>query len=745
MENDNKINIESDCEQFFKFFNLSDDVMVIADPNGAFKKVNPACLKVLGYSEEEILSKPFIYFVHPDDKQSTLDEMARQIKSGSSINFENRYICKDGKVLCFSWHANYDKNTGITYAIARDITEYKQNEELLQKTEKRFKDTLDDMLEGCMIIDFDWKYIYLNDIAAQHGQNKKENLIDKTILEMYPGVEKSAVFAYYKKCMEERTPQNFEESFTFADGKTFWYKFSVEPVPEGIFVLSADITERKLIEDSIKKEKEKYELLVSNIPDVTWTTDIQGNASFISPNVEQIVGFSVQDFIQKGEEVWLKRIHSEDVNRVKIAFSSLFEKNEKYDVEYRYKKKNGEWIWIHDRSIKIILQDGIKYALGLFTDITDHKNYEIELLKKNRTLKMLSESNQALIHATDEMSLLNTVCKIITGISGYRLVWVGFAEDDQNKTIRPVVFSGIESGYLDSIDISWADTDRGRGPTGVAIRTRKYVISHNIETDPSMTPWREEALKRGFKSSIALPLLVKDTLLGVISIYSSEINAFNDEEIKILSELASDLAFGIVILRKNIEHEKLEEELLRASGHRYKALFLSSRDAIMTLEPPEWKFTSANPATVKLFGAKDEGNFLYNEPWAVSPLLQSDGNRSDVKAKEMIEKAMKEGSNFFEWTHKRLNGEEFPAEVLLSKVEQNGSTFLHAVVRDISERKKLEEKMKESNKELEAKIVERTEELSSRIKELESFNKVMIGRELKMIELKKEIEDMKKK
>ena len=125
------------------------------------------------------------------------------------------------------------------------------------------------------------------------------------------------------------------------------------------------------------------------------------------------------------------------------------------------------------------------------------------------------------------------------------------------------------------------------------------------------------------------------------------------------------------VFRDITERNLLEEELLKASADRYKALFVSSRDAVMTLEPPEWRFTSGNPATVEMFKAKDEGDFLLNGPWMLSPELQPDGRRSDEKAKEMIEKAMKEGQNLFEWTHKRLDGKEFPAEVLLSRVVQN--------------------------------------------------------------------------
>lgn len=124
---------ELEREQYFKFFKTSSDIMVIADPNGCFKQINPGGLAMLGYAETDILARPFIEFVHPDDRQSTLDEMARQLRRGFSLNFENRYICKDGSFLWLSWTANYNKDEGLTYATARDITKRKAAEEALRE------------------------------------------------------------------------------------------------------------------------------------------------------------------------------------------------------------------------------------------------------------------------------------------------------------------------------------------------------------------------------------------------------------------------------------------------------------------------------------------------------------------------------------------------------------------------------------------------------------------------------------
>jgi len=168
------------------------------------------------------------------------------------------------------------------------------------------------------------------------------------------------------------------------------------------------------------------------------------------------------------------------------------------------------------------------------------------------------------------------------------------------------------------------------------------------------------------------------------------------------------------------EREKAEREL-KESEEKYKSLFESSRDAIMTLAPPTWKFTSGNRATVEMFKAKDEKQFISLRPWQLSPKYQPDGAPSDIEAKKMIEIAMKEGSNFFEWTHKRFGGENFSATVLLTRLELKGKKFLQATVRDITREKKAEKELKE------------------RAEELEKFNQFAVGRELKMVELKKEV------
>ncbi|MCX6568099.1 MAG: PAS domain S-box protein [Candidatus Aminicenantes bacterium] len=147
---------------------------------------------------------------------------------------------------------------------------------------------------------------------------------------------------------------------------------------------------------------------------------------------------------------------------------------------------------------------------------------------------------------------------------------------------------------------------------------------------------------------------------------------------------------------RDITDQKRAAEARRESEDRFRILFESSRDAIMILEPPAWNFTSGNPAALAMFGAKNVQEFISFGPGKLSPERQPDGRASAEKAQEMIEAAMRDGSRLFEWTHARIDGTEFPATVLLTRMEQDGKVFLQATVRDITEQKRGDEALRES-------------------------------------------------
>ena len=200
-------------------------------------------------------------------------------------------------------------------------------------------------------------------------------------------------------------------------------------------------------------------------------------------------------------------------------------------------------------------------SVGTVHDITERKLDEEALRRLNRELRAISNCNQTLMRAEDEQALLDDICRIICDDAGYRMAWVGYPENDAAKTIRPVSWAGVENGYLEQAQLTWADTERGHGPSGTAIRSGKSVSIQDFSTDPNAAPWREAALQRGYRSSISLPLKDESAnTFGILNIYSAMPNAFTPEEIRLLEELAGDMAFGIMVLRARIERRRRGRE-----------------------------------------------------------------------------------------------------------------------------------------------------------------------------------------
>ena len=214
-------------------------------------------------------------------------------------------------------------------------------------------------------------------------------------------------------------------------------------------------------------------------------------------------------------------------------------------------------------------------------DISARKQAEVALGRINRALATLNRCNEALVRAVDEAGLLHEVCRAIVEVGGYRMAWVGYAQHDEDKSVRVAGQFGHEQGYLEATGVTWADTERGRGPVGTAIRTGQPCLVKNILTDPAFTPWRLEASRRGYASILGLPLKSDGEAFGVLTIYASEPDAFGPEEASQLEELANNVAYGVIALRTRAERERAELELHKAkeaaeAANRAKSEFLAN-------------------------------------------------------------------------------------------------------------------------------------------------------------------------
>ena len=205
--------------------------------------------------------------------------------------------------------------------------------------------------------------------------------------------------------------------------------------------------------------------------------------------------------------------------------------------------------------------EGRPASIAVVLDISDLRRAERSLDRLNRALRTLSSGNEALVRAANEQNLLDAMCRTLVKVGGYRMACIRWSSMMQERLCVPSHGQVTGRALLDTAKITWADVELGQGPTGTAIRTGEPQINPDFATNPSMAPWRSAALELGFASSMALPLKDASGVLGALTIYSAEPDAFNSEEVGLLVELSDDLSFGIAALRDRRAREEGERQL----------------------------------------------------------------------------------------------------------------------------------------------------------------------------------------
>lgn len=238
-----------------------------------------------------------------------------------------------------------------------------------------------------------------------------------------------------------------------------------------------------------------------------------------------------------------------------------------------------------DLELEIIMPDGTRRQLhtqgravttggrpttlqGVMQDISDRKSTEHQLRRINRIYSVISLINQLIVRARDTAEIFSESCRIAVEYGNFRMAWIGLVDKNEQAVI-PAAWSGHEEGYLAVIKkIPVSDIPEGRGPTGTAIREGRFFYCNDILNDPVMAPWRDEALKRGYRSSIALPIITGGIVIGAFSIYSGEPGYFNDEEIRLLTEVTRDIGFVLEKLTADEQLKKDEAAMRQLLSHR---------------------------------------------------------------------------------------------------------------------------------------------------------------------------------
>ncbi len=223
------------------------------------------------------------------------------------------------------------------------------------------------------------------------------------------------------------------------------------------------------------------------------------------------------------------------------------------------------------------------------------------LERARRALHLLTRCSEALLRAESQQALFEEACRIIVEFGGYRMCWVGLAEDDERRTIRPVAHAGHDDGFLALADMVWADVPRGRGPTGTAVREGRLILGRSFASDPLLAPWKAQALRRGYVSSTALPLAFDGERVGVISMYSGNPAIFGPEDLPFLRHLAADLGFRAVALRRRSEAVKADQAL-RESEASLRQVFDLNPDAANINRLADGRYIAVNESFLRMTG-----------------------------------------------------------------------------------------------------------------------------------------------
>jgi PAS domain S-box-containing protein len=576
------------------------DILISLDTGGNVTYISPVVTQVTGYGPEEIIGHAYADFVYPEDLPK-MNEGFEQTLSGNSTPVEFRLIKPDGTLVWLRTRSRIltgpDGNPQGLYGIISDISDQKKAEEARKQTEERYHNVLDSMMEGCQIIDFEWRYRYVNDAVARQGRRTREELMGQRMMDVYPGIEFTELFVALQRCMDERVPSRMINKFAYPGGGSGWFELSIQPVPEGIFILSMEITDRKNAEDMLAGSEKRFRTLFETMTEGVIYQDHEGKVLIANPAAERILGLSLDQLQGRAsmDPRW-QTIHEDGTEfplEDQPAMRALRSGKHSKEMMGVFNPLSGQYHWLMVNSVPLI-EPGEERPSGVYTtfeDITVQQESRERLAHLNRVLMTIRSVNRLITEASDRDVLMDRIAASLVQERGYSQVWIL----TQDPGGRPLHLSS--AGMEECEEEFKARMSEGRFPPCIREARDQERVVQVREDSPECDGCPAKGLG---KNMLVSGLRAEGVIFGVISAVLPAALSIDPDEEEIFSEVAHDIGFALHHL-ETWAREKAAVAALAQSEQKYRDLVENVAEVIYTLDT-RGNITYFSPAIRDMLG-----------------------------------------------------------------------------------------------------------------------------------------------
>ncbi|MFV8322843.1 PAS domain S-box protein [Flavobacterium sp. LS2R12] len=600
--------IENNDKYFRALVENNEGIITVLDENFKTLFRSTSSERITGYTRQEFTEISDSEYFHPDYIDYVNQKMKETFENPGVLNpiqfqvkhKKGHYIWIKGVLTnLFS-----DDGSRLIIANLRDITESKIAQDKIEQSEKRFRALVENNFGIITVFDKDLNTIFRSSSSARVTGYTDDEFEKIPQNEYFHPDYFDYVHQMIQKAIDNPDkPIEILFQAKHKNGNYIWLQGILNNKIDdssvgGIISNLRDITEAKNANETLLSERNKFAKIADASPGLIYSMRQNKDGSlsypYTSKAIEGIYGFTFKE-IQNDPDKIFQLIHPDDLDFVRQSIVATKSKLVPLKCQYRYFHPKKGLVWHDVNSLPVVEPEGTVICHGIVTDITERVRADQKLIKANRLYLFITQINQMIVRTNDEKTLFEEVCKIAVDIGKFRMAWFGMI-DFATKKVVPFIRAGEDNEYLSRIKtISTEDIPQGRGPAGIAIRTEKYVVCNDVESDPIMQPWRKEAMERGYLSVMAVPIKKSGKVIGVFSFYANEKNFFDTEEIALLEEATGDVSFALEVLRKEALRKKAEVAVIE-SEERYHLLtdvapvgiFKTDASGYTTFVNPQW-------------------------------------------------------------------------------------------------------------------------------------------------------------